>query len=115
MKELPVKAMVQREARKRKIRAADVAKGLGIDYTSARTLFLRPTMQVQRLADLSELFEYNFFRELAQQLPYDAPYYNDENELNSATDEIGKLKQRIFELEIENRTLKEAFQQALAR
>lgn len=115
MEHLPVRQMIKREAQKRKIRAIDVSKGLHINYTSARTLLLRPTIQVQRLAELSELFQYNFFRELAQKLPYNEPYYNDQNELNSTMDEIEKLKRRILELEIENRTLKEAFQQALGR
>jgi len=102
--------MVVREAEKRKLTTRDLVKQLGLSYSAARTLFQRPTLQVQRLADLSELFQYNFFRELAQQLPYPEPVYAD-----SRTEEIEKLQKRVFELEVENRTLKEAFRGALNR
>ena len=107
--------MIRREAQKRKIRAVDVSKTLGISYSSARTLFLRSTMQVQRLGELSDLFQYNFFRELAQQFSYADPVCSDNSELERATEEIEKLQKRIFELEVENRTLKAAFRDAMAR
>ncbi|WP_163717356.1 hypothetical protein [Mangrovibacterium lignilyticum] len=114
MEHLPVIQMVKREAEKRRMTTRDLAKPLGLSYSAARTLFDRSTMQVQRLAELSDLFQYNFFRELAQALPYPEP----ECKTSGGTevkDEIEKLKARIFELEIENRTLKEAFCGAMVR
>lgn len=115
MEQLPVIQIIRREARLRKITVSVVSRSLGLSYTSARSLLRRPTMQVQRLAELSEIFQYNFFRELAQQLPYAEPDCTDNAELDRAKQEIEALQKRVFELEVENRTLKEAFRGALGR
>ncbi|MGD9929507.1 MAG: hypothetical protein AB7U05_05780 [Mangrovibacterium sp.] len=100
MEKLPVMQLVNREMKRKKLNPADISKSLGLSYTAAHRMFLRPTIQVQRLAELSELLGYNFFRELAEKLPYDEPEVGDHPETNA-------LKERIKELEIENRTLKE--------
>ena len=100
MEKLPVMQLINREMKRKKLNPANISKSLGLSYTAAHRMFLRPTIQVQRLAELSELLGYNFFRELAEKLPCDEPEVVGHPEINA-------LKERIKELEIENRTLKE--------
>ncbi len=115
MEHLRVQEIIRREAKKRKLTVADIARLLRLSYPSAHGMLRRQTLQVQRLAELSEVLQYNFFRELAQKLPYAEPDLTDSTELEASKAEIARLEKRVFELEIENRTLKEAFRDAMAR
>jgi len=69
-----------------------------------------PTFQVQRLAELSEVLNYNFFRELASKLPYTEPVYAEE----SKQSEVAELQNRIKELEMEVSILRQTFKDLLS-
>ena len=101
---IPVIKMVKREAKKKRIRKADLARGLQMNPSSVQGMFKRSSMQIQKLVEISEVLEYNFFAEIAQMLPYDEPKA-EENTLMTEKDN------RIKELELEviflRKTLKE--------
>lgn len=107
-KKIPVMELIKRVADEQKIKPADMARQLGLRYSTAHSMLHRESIQVQRLADLSELFQYNFFRELAREFPFEQPDFSDHSE-------VEQLQARIRELEIENRTLQETFRQVLGR
>lgn len=103
MEQIDVNAMVKRELQKRQIFQAKLARKLNLSQTTVYGMLSRPTLQVQRLIDLSMVCNYNFFREIADLLPCPKP-------------EIGKIEsgdqkniepgERIKELESENSRLK---------
>jgi len=111
MEKPQVKSMIRREMKKNHILVADLARSLNMKYSSARTLVKGPTLQVGRLFDLSVVFQYNFFREIAQMLPYTNPDYTaiaDNSELNA-------LKERNKLLEIENSILRQTLKDITAK
>ncbi|WP_163713192.1 hypothetical protein [Mangrovibacterium lignilyticum] len=92
-----------------------VAGKTGMTYSGVWQLLKRNDVRLQRLVNLSEAFQYNFLRELAEQLPYSEPEYRKEPaEIPVAeTSEADKrvmeeLAGRVKELELELRVLKEA-------
>ncbi len=97
METLPVLQMVRRELQRQKISVAELSRGLKINTSSVSGMLKSPTFQVQRLAELSELLNYNFFRELAAKLPYTDPVYARE----SKQSEVEELQNRVKELEME--------------
>ncbi|WP_163709814.1 hypothetical protein [Mangrovibacterium lignilyticum] len=101
MEQLELKRMVNRQVQKRGMNIRKLARELDITYSGTHQLLDREKLQVQRLAELSEALKYNFFRELAEQFDYQEPDYSDNSE-NEA------LKQRVKELELEQKVLKEA-------
>ncbi|MBN2775920.1 MAG: hypothetical protein JXR31_16810, partial [Prolixibacteraceae bacterium] len=79
---------------------AELARQLNTNPSAVHGMLNRPTIQVQKLIKLSEVLKYNFFREIAQKLPFKDP------EVNKPDDEKQLLKERIKELEIEATTLR---------
>lgn len=75
-----------------------------LTYSGVWQLLKRNDIQIQRLAELSEAFQYNFFRDLAEQLPYNEPDYTTAKE----NTEKEVLQARVQELEMELKVLKEA-------
>lgn len=65
----------------------------------------RPTLQVKRLIELSEVLQYNFFRRIAEMLPYENPIIKQDSSF--VDQEIATLKEKLKVLEIENTILKE--------
>lgn len=100
MKDFSVKELVNRELKRKNLKPSDLAKRLGMSHPGACRILRQDTIQVQRLADISHILQYNFFRELARKFPYSEPSYSD-----TPTDDT--LKEQIRELKIENRILKE--------
>ena len=107
METLQVLQMVKRELERQKVGVSELSRGLNIRSSSVSGMLKSPTFQVQRLADLSEFLNYNFFRELAALLPYAEPVYARE----SKQSEVEELQSRVKELEMEvgilRQTLKE--------
>jgi len=97
METLPVLSMVRRELQRKKVSVSELSRALKINSSSASGMLKSPTFQVQRLAELSELLNYNFFRELAGKLPYAEPVFATE----SKQSEVAELKNRVKELEME--------------
>jgi len=97
METLSVLSMVRRELQRKKVSVAELSRALNINSSSVSGMLKSPTFQVQRLAELSEFLNYNFFRELAAKLPYTEPVFAEESKLS----EIEALQIRIKELEME--------------
>ena len=85
-----------------------LARATEMTYSGAWQLLRRNDMGVQRLAGVSEAFQYNFFRELAEQLPYSAPDYSPKETVVADNSENLALKGRVKELEMELKVLREA-------
>jgi hypothetical protein len=71
----------------------------------------RSTLQVQRLAELSEFLQYNFFREIAAKLPYTEPDYS----VAEDRTEVENLQTRIKELEMEVNILRQTLKDLVSR
>jgi len=97
METLPVLQMVTRELQRKRVGVSELSRALNINSSTVSGMLKSPTFQVQRLADLSEFLNYNFFRELAALLPYDEPVYARE----SVQSEVEELQNRVKELEME--------------
>jgi hypothetical protein len=111
METLPVLQMVKRELQRKSIRISDLSRGLKLNSSSVTGMLQRPTMHVQRLAELSEFLNYNFFREIAAKLPYSEPDYTDAN----SKAEVNGLQTRIKELELEVSILRQTLKDLVSR
>lgn len=99
-----VMAMIKREMKNKKIRPADLARGLRISPSSVQGMLKRPKLQVHRLLELCEVFQYNFFTEIALQLPYEEPKAEENTILLEKEKRISELE---MEVSILRKTLKE--------
>src|SRR5665648_81258 len=97
METLQVLPMVKREMERKRITSSELSRALKINPSTVSGMLKSPTFQVQRLAELSEFLNYNFFRELAAKLPYTEPVYA----VESKQSEVVELQNRIKELEME--------------
>lgn len=105
MQTIQVLSMLEREVKRKKYSHADLSRMLHISSNSIMNLFRRNTMQIQRLAELSEALQYNFFREIADTLPYAEPVPTKKE--NDCT--IEQLQARIKELEMEISVMRRTF------
>ena len=103
MSTIDVHSMILREMKKRHITGADIARGLQKSTATIQGLLSRPTMQLNRLAELSDFFQYNFFREIAVTFPYSEPDYSVKNDPT----EMEALQTQVKELEMEVKILKQ--------
>ena len=111
MMQLEIPSMIKREMERKRISSADLVRALKINHASVSGMLQRPTIQVQRLAELSEFFEYNFFREIAQKLPFSEPDYT--NTLERV--EITTLQTRVHDLELEVSILRQTIRDLAGR
>ena len=111
MVNLPVLAMVKRELQRKRVTVSELSRAMKINTSSASGMLKSPTFQVQRLAELSEFLNYNFFRELAAKLPYPEPVFAEE----SKQSEVAELKIRIKELEMEVGILRKTLKDLVSR
>jgi hypothetical protein len=89
---------------------ASLARSLNLKSTTVLLMFRRPTIQVSKLIKLSKIFEYNFFREIADQLPYAEPANPGAAVMAKERDE---LTNRIKELEMEVAVLRQTIREVL--
>jgi len=108
MEQLPILSMIKREMERKHINASDLSRGLKMNHSSVVGMLKRPTLQVQRLAELSELLNYNFFREIAVKLPYSEPDVVDATEATT-------LQNRVKELELEVSILRQTLKDLVSR
>ena len=97
--------MVRRELNRKNISGAELARALKVNPSSVMGMFNRSTLQVQRLAEISEFLRYNFFREIAQKLPFAEP----------DSSEITALQDRVKELELEVSILRQTIRDLAGR
>ena len=95
--------MVKRVMKSKNVTGADIARALNLHPTSVNGMLHRPTMQVQKLAVLSDLLQYNFFRELATKFSYAEPDCAD----TELVEENVTLQNRVKELELEVNILRQ--------
>nr|WP_319270263.1 hypothetical protein [uncultured Draconibacterium sp.] len=95
--------IVKKVMKNRNITGADIARAFNLHPTSVNGMLHRPTMQVQKLAALSDFMQYNFFRELATKFPYAEPDCADQE----LVEENNKLQNRVRELELEVNILRQ--------
>ena len=98
-------SMIKREMNRKHISAAELARKINHHQSTVQGMLNRNTIQVQKLADLCEVFQYNFFREIALEFPYDEPSAGQvfkEKEL-AFTEEINRIKEenKILKIKIE--------------
>ena len=100
-----VLSMIQRELTKKHMTPAELSRKLNLHQSTVRGMLRRNTLHVQKLADLSEVLHYNFFREIAERLPYEEPVFDNTFKQKEAalTEEISKLKEenKILKIKIE--------------
>lgn len=108
MEQLTILSMIKREMERKRITASDLSRGLKMNHSSVVGMLKRPTLQVQRLAELSELLNYNFFREIAVKLPYSEPDVVDATEATA-------LQNRVKELEMEVSILRQTLKDLVSR
>lgn len=111
MEHLDVISMIKREMERKHVNSARLTRVLKINHSSVSGMLHRPTIQVRRLAELSEFFNYNFFREIAEKLPYPEPIHS--NEADKA--ELAGLKNRIHDLELEVSILRQTIKDMMSR
>ena len=103
MNTIDPRTMILREMKKQSISGADIARGFGVNPSSVQGMLLRPTMKLNRLAELSIFFKYNFFKEIAATEPF--------SELNCSVQndptEMEALQTQVKELEMEVKILKQ--------
>ncbi|HEX3006134.1 MAG TPA: helix-turn-helix transcriptional regulator [Bacteroidales bacterium] len=98
--------MLLREMKARHLTKKEVARKLGVNPSSVKGMIRRPTMHVQRLMELSEVLQYNFFREIAATLPYKEPSYEPEIDTVKAP-LLEQIKNLQLEISILRQTLKD--------
>lgn len=103
--------LIAREMERKHINVTDLGRGLRIKHSTVVTMMQRPTLQVQRLAEVSEFLNYNFFREIANKLPYAKPDYT--SDANRA--EVNGLQNRVKDLELEVSILRQTIKDLAGR
>jgi hypothetical protein len=114
---IPV-SLVKREMKKNHYTAADLGRRLNLSASTIMTMLNSPTMQVQRLVDLSDFLQYNFFREIAEMLPYANPVIlnaEKETQIKSLEEQNQALTERNKELEMEVKVLRETIRNITLR
>jgi len=105
MDTIQVIPMVKREMLRKHQNISGVARKLNLNQSSVNGMLRRSSMHVQRLIEFSDVLQYNFFREIAAMLPYAEPA--DEMQI--------KDQERIKELEMEVRILRQTLKDATSR
>jgi len=111
MVKLEITSMLKREMERKRVSGADLVHALKINHSSVSGMLQRPTIQVQRLAELSEFFNYNFFREIAQKLPFPEPDYT----TTADKAEVAGLQSRVRDLELEISILRQTIRDLVSR
>lgn len=108
METIQVIPMVRRELNRKHMSGSGLARKLNLNQASVHGMLKRPTLHVHRLLEISEILQYNFFREIAEKLPYTEPVQTEPNNNEQA-------RERIRELEMEVRILRQTLKDAISR
>ena len=104
--------MIQRELKRSHYSYVEFARKLNVHPSSVPAMLERKTLQVEKLIRISEVFQYNFFREVAAMLPYTEPDYTAKPTVDTEKEE---LKERVKALEIEVNLLRQMLKDVIAR
>ena len=104
--------IIKREMERNHFSNADMARKLNVSPTTVQGMLSRHTLQVQKLVQLSEVFKYNFFREIAAMLPYAEPVYEKKPEDDAIR---ASLQERIKALEMEVGILRQTLKDLVSR
>lgn len=98
---------------------AKFAKILRNHPSTVQGLLRNPKIQVHRLIQLSEVFQYNFFREIAASLPYKEPDYDIKTDVDAIKaplqEEIKKLQMQVNNLQIEVNVLRQTLKDVVSK
>ena len=97
--------------KRKHIIVSELGRGLKIKHSTVVGMMQRPTLQVQRLAEISEFLNYNFFSEIANKLPYTEPDYTPD----TYRTEVNGLQNRVKDLELEVSILRQTIKDLAGR
>lgn len=114
---IDINKMIRREMKKNYLNASGLAKKLNVHPTTVLGILKRPTIKIERLINLSEVLNYNFFREIADQLPYKARINaHEEEKYRASVEEKYKVyEDRIKELEMEVGILRDTLKSVVTK
>lgn len=112
MDKIDVVSIANRELDNRHINHSELARKLSLNPSSVQGMLSRSTLQVQRLLDLSEVCNYNFFREVADLLPYAEP---SATLIKSMAIAANEHEERIKELEMEVKILRQTLKDVVGK
>ncbi|WP_157624422.1 helix-turn-helix domain-containing protein [Sunxiuqinia dokdonensis] len=116
MERIAIMPRIKSIMKERKISVAELARGLNMHPASAAGMMKRETLQVQKLAELSVFFQYNFFREIAATLPFSEPDFSADNrEVLDLQDRIKALEEEVKGLELEVGILRQTIRDLAGR
>ena len=103
--------MINREMLSRHITKAELSRKLNVSQSTVQGMFRSKSIKVHRLIQISKILNYNFFSEIAHQLPVDNPVLELSLKLKEEefSDEIESLNKEIERLKQKNETLKVKF------
>ena len=98
--------MIKAYIKEKRFFISAMARDMGKQYKTAFNYLKRSSLRTDVLVDISMALRYNFFREMAEQMPPEFPPHYDTDK----DEAMKQLQERIKELETENRTLRDALQ-----
>ena len=89
--------IIKREMQQKHLSSTELSRKMGLHQTTVHGMLTRDSIKVERLAELCNIMQYNFFRELAEQFPYEQPEFNEVFKQKEAalTEEIKTLKIKV--------------------
>ena len=100
--------MIKRELKSRHISNTGFAKMLKTGPTTVFGMLGRKTLQVNKLLEISEALQYNFFREIARELPYKEPDYEQKIDIEAIKAPLlAQIRDLQLEVNIVRQTLKD--------
>lgn len=112
MNAIEIMPMIHRELKRSHYSHVEFARKLNANPSTVQAMLERKTLQVEKLVRISEVFQYNFFREIAAMLPYTKPDYTAKPTVDTEKEE---LKERVKALEIEVNVLRQMLKDVIAR
>jgi hypothetical protein len=100
--------MIKRELQNKHITNTALAKMLKMGPTSVFGMLQRKTLQVNKLLEISEALQYNFFKEIAHDLPYQEPDYDQKVDADAVKAPLlTQIRDLQMEVSILRQTLKD--------
>ena len=115
MEQIDVISMIKREQKRNHFSNTELSRRLNTNPPNIQAMFSRRTMQIHKLAQLSEIFQYNFFREIARMIPYTDPDYTVKTGESPVEIENAQLKDRIKALEMEVGILRQTLKDVVSK
>jgi hypothetical protein len=103
MAQIKVIPIVKKVMQDKYVSPAELARRLAVSPATVQGMLTRPTLQVGKLIQISEVLHYNFFREIAATLPIAEPNY----EVDNTAPLLEKIKALEMEIGILRQTLKD--------